>query len=68
MNQVQITSTAAKVLNLLPNKKSEYELERFGNVITGQQLADVCQHYEMLIRWKLQEQKEILTETYGQTK
>ena len=60
MPQVQITSTAAKALNLLPNKKSEYTIDRFGFSISGQQLADVCQHYEMLIRWKLQEQKEIL--------
>ena len=61
MPQIQITSTAAKALNLLPNKKGEYTIERFGFSVSGQQLADVCQHYEMLIKCKLQEQKEKLS-------
>ena len=60
MPQVQITSTAGKALNILPNKKGEYTIERFGFSVSGQQLSDVCAHYEMLLKCKLQEQKEIL--------
>ena len=54
---IQITKTAAEALNLLPNKKGEFWIKQFQE-ISGQQLSNVCQHYEMLIRMKLQEQKE----------